>query len=161
MAPAILMFGGCEVDFDPHVCGTGFRTGGEMVSNRIVKKTVSARRIVRSPFSISGSDLFLRFQSRWSAWEEFTWRVAKPQRAQSAFLWSVSCISGSQGRVFRRKALHGRCSSWMRARSSRNHARVGGIGGVNLVAKNGAAIFGTGTRLAFLVGVSAGGSRTQ
>ena len=161
MAPAILMFGGCEVDWDHHVVGTGLWDRGKMVSDRISKKTFSLRRIVLSPFSNSGCDLFLRLQSRFSAWEECSWRVAAPQRAQSVILSSVSCISGLKGKVFRRKALHGRCSSWMRARSLRNHARAGGIGGVNLVSRNGAAIFGTDTRLASWVGVSAGGSLTQ
>ena len=131
-ATAIWMCRRGECDCDHHVCGTRLWDRGEMVS-LFQNKTSSLRRIVLSPLPISGCDLFLQFQSRFSEWEEFTWRVAAPQRAQSALLWNVSCISGSQGKGFQAKALRGRCNSWMRANSSCNHVRAGGIGGVNLV----------------------------
>ena len=159
MAPAIWMCVCGECDIDHHDVGTGFWDRGEMES-LFRKKSSSLRDIVLSPSSTSGPDPFLQFQSRCGEWEEVTWRVATPQRAQSAFFWSVSCISGSQSKVFQVKALRGRFYSWMRANSSRNHVRAGGIAGVNLVSRKGAAICGIGTRLAFLVGVSGGGSPT-
>ena len=160
MAPAILMFGGGIVDCDHHVCGTGLWDRGEMASNRLRNRTFSLPRIVLSPLRVFGCDPFLQFQSRFSLGEEVTWKPAAYQPSQSAFLWSVNCEGGSQNRGFQAKALHGPSNSWMRAHSSLNHARAGGIRGVPLVCRRGAAIFGTGTRLAFSVGVSAGGSRT-
>ena len=159
MAPAIWMCGGGQCDCDHHYVGTGFWDRGEMAS-LLRNKTSSLRLIVLTPFPFSGSDPFFQFQSRCSEREEITWRVAAPQQAQSAFLWSWSCISGSQGKGFQVKVLRGRCNSWMRATFSRNHAQAGGIGGENLDSKKGAAICGIGTRLAFWVGVSAGGSPT-
>ena len=159
MAPAIWMFGGGECDCDPHESSTGTWDRGEMVS-RFRSNTFGGQRIVLYPFSIEGCDPNLQFQSRSSECKEFAWILAACQPAQSAFLWSLSCICGSQGRGFHRKALHGQCNSWTRASSLRNRARGGGIGGVSLVCRNAAATCGTGTRLAFLVGVSARGSPT-
>ena len=159
MAPAIWMCGGGEFDCDHHVCGTGLWDWREMVS-LFRKKTSSLRGIVLSPFSISGCEACLQFHSRFSECEGFTWRIAAPQRSQSALLWNVSCTSGSQIKGFQVKALRGRCNSWTQANFLRNHARAGGIGGENLVSMKGAATCGTGTRLAFLVGAREGSSPT-
>ena len=119
------------------------------------------RRIVLQPLLNSGAGPCLHILQLHSACVQYTWRGAATRRAQSAFFWSLSCETSSQGREFRRQAQDGRFNSWMRARSSRSHAPAAGIGEANLESRNVAAIYGTGTLREFWVGVSAGGSPTR
>ena len=130
------------------------------MARRDCKRTFTWHRIVLHLISMSRVDPFLRLQLSRRLCEEYTWKLPATARAQHAFLWRGNWRSGSQDRVFLPKAHHGRCSFWMRTHSSRSQGRAVGIVEAHSASKNGADICGTDTPLAYLVGVSAGGSPT-
>ena len=122
----------------------------------ILDKTFWGRRIVLYPGSLSGADPFCASKCVSVTSGEYTWREAAPARAQRAYLWSLNCRTGSQGREFQRRALHVLCNSWIRPPFSRIHARAGGIGEAPSESKNVAAICGIDTPLVFSAGVRGG-----